>query len=97
LDTLKTIIQNTITELKTWDQEAAARRLTVEEQGKEFEKLMRQPVCMWCHFPLLTIVLLFGKDGFRVTVYKDGKLQLLLRLMGAERLGERGTLKYLHI
>ena|SRR5271156_140319 len=46
LDTLKTIIQNTITELKTWDQEAEARRLAAEEQGKEFEKLMRQPLCI---------------------------------------------------
>jgi len=94
LDSLKTIIQSTITELKTWDQEAEARRLAAEEQGKEFEKPMRQPVCTSAHFALLSIVLLFGKDGFRMTLFKDGKLQLLLRLMGAERLGDRGNSKY---
>jgi len=94
LDSLKTIIQSTITELKTWDQEAEARRLAAEEQEKEFEKPMRQPVCTSLHFALLSIVLLFGKDEFRMTLFKDGKLQLLLRLMGAERLGDRGNSKY---
>ena len=45
LDTLKTIIQNTITQLKMWDQEAEARKIAAEDQGNEFEKMMRPPVC----------------------------------------------------
>jgi replication fork protection complex subunit TIMELESS/Tof1/Swi1 len=34
----------------------------------------------------------FGDDTLRKTVLKDGKLQLLLRLMGARLVGERGQL-----
>jgi hypothetical protein len=34
--------------------------------------------------------LLFGNEGLKATVFKDGKLQLLLKLMGAERVGGRG-------
>lgn len=34
--------------------------------------------------------LIFGNESLRTTVFKDGKLQLLLKLMGAERIGERG-------
>jgi hypothetical protein len=33
---------------------------------------------------------MFGSDEFKSIVFKDGKLQLLLKLMGAERIGERG-------
>lgn len=34
--------------------------------------------------------LIFGNESLKTTVFKDGKLQLLLKLMGAERIGERG-------
>lgn len=35
---------------------------------------------------------MFGSDELKMTVFKDGKLQLLLKLMGAERIGERGAI-----
>jgi len=38
----------------------------------------------------------FEGDELRATVFKDGKLQLLLKLLGAERIGERGLLSDLH-
>jgi len=33
----------------------------------------------------------FGSDDMKMAFFKDGKLQLLLKLMGAERVGERGS------
>jgi hypothetical protein len=33
---------------------------------------------------------MFGSDDLKMTVFKNGKLQLLLKLIGAERIGERG-------
>jgi hypothetical protein len=35
---------------------------------------------------------MFGSDEFKTIVFKDGKLQLLLKLIGAERIGERGII-----
>ena len=34
----------------------------------------------------------FEDAKFTTVIFKDGKLQLLLKLMGAERFGERGAL-----
>ena len=46
-----------------------------------------QRVCVFC---FLTDPALIFNESLRNTVFKDGKLQLLLKLMAAERIGERG-------
>jgi hypothetical protein len=37
------------------------------------------------------IVIDFKGESLRTAVFKDGKLQLLLKLIGAERIGMRGV------
>jgi len=40
---------------------------------------------------LIDQALNFADANLTTTIFKDGKLQLLLKLMGAERFGERGS------
>jgi replication fork protection complex subunit Tof1/Swi1 len=79
LDSIKTIIQTAITEMRTWDEEAEARRLLMDDDDDE---PIEEP-------PTHSTTITFPDDTLRTAVFKDGKLQLLLKLMGAERIGER--------
>jgi len=42
------------------------------------------------------IVLTFTDESLKKTLFRDGKMQLLFRLMGAERVGERGISSLSH-
>lgn len=42
------------------------------------------------HLSIADSDVIFKDDNFKTTVFKDGKLQLLLKLLGAERIGLKG-------
>ena len=98
LDSMKTLLAKVVTELRAWERAEIARKLTMdtlEEQNDTSDatrpEISKQP-CAQAN----KAINLEG-DGMKTVVFKDGKLQLLLKLMGAERVGERGPIFQLSI
>jgi replication fork protection complex subunit Tof1/Swi1 len=90
LDSMKTVISTALTEMRAWDQATEARRLLnddeTEETAEPSNHLTRTPLSSLANEDIT-----FPDDDMRTTIFKDGKLQLLLKLMGAERIGDRRT------
>jgi replication fork protection complex subunit Tof1/Swi1 len=91
LDMIKTLFANTISEMRSWELSAEARRI-VNGEDTENENPRRQSTSIYAFHTLTDLALIFGTENLRTAVFKDGKLQLLLKLMGAQRIGERGRL-----
>jgi replication fork protection complex subunit Tof1/Swi1 len=91
LDSLKTVFAGVISELRTWEDEAKARRILNGEEQNDAEEPRKHvtSISVVCLF-LTCQDLKFGDANLTTAIFKDGKLQLLLKLMGAERFGERG-------
>lgn len=86
LDSMKKVFGNAITEMRAWELAAEARGIT--NDGNEGPDNHTISTLVFEQFA--NVVLTFGDESLKTAVFKDGKLQLLLRLMGAERFGERG-------
>jgi len=90
LDMIKTLFANAISEMRSWELAAEARGIINAEEDVENENPRRQSTSVYTFDTLTDLALIFGTENLRTAVFKDGKLQLLLKLMGAHRIGERG-------
>lgn len=90
LDMIKTLFATAVSEIRSWELAAEARRIVDGEEERENENPRKQSTSMYTFYTLTDLALIFGTENLRTAVFKDGKLQLLLKLMGAQRIGERG-------
>jgi hypothetical protein len=90
LDTMKMSFAKVIAEIRAWEDEREARLFIEDHETSPDIESFRPATSI--PFPTRPNLDLSFLDEMKTAIFKDGKLQLLLKLMGAERQGERGII-----
>jgi hypothetical protein len=94
LDAVKIMLNNILVEMRTWEEAEAAKNLSedaAEEQLSNSPQPARSDIRKLSSGALAHSGVTLAEE-MKTALFKDGKLQLLLKLMGAERVGPRGIL-----